>query len=410
MGEHEHEGSLLETNPTGAEVESGVPPALGEKESKESDRTEATEDVRSLKPLAVPVDPVMDETVKEIEREDEAAEIEKPSAEIGDVQEEPLVLPESGPMSSETNEGETQDSVPQIGDAQEEPVILLENSPMSPETNEGETPTSVPQIGAAQVVEKVKEAAPITEVEPMDLQSPTKDKGVSEGENESVAERINAATPDPIHGAIGSSPHPTTDPVPDDLPPLPESRPSSSQGPKVEDAAPSPQNIRRVSGPLEISKKIPGLPDILTGRPRMPSRWPSSDVNLPFTPSFDSDIGGVQIGPVPQTPSILAEVRNLRSFGSARTHEDSGEPGDEDIDDAAPPAHDAGELTRSQTWPAVDSNATSSAQANVDDSAKPASQQGPSQPSTAEPSSGQLGQGGTKGWASLFGIAPQFKR
>lgn len=318
------------------------------------------------------------------------------------------MLPESGPMP-EINEEETQTSVPQIDDVQEEPVVFPESSPMSPETNEGETPIFVPQIGAAPVVEKVGEPAPITAVEPTDLQSPTKDKGVSGDENESAAERMNAATPDPIHSAIGSSPLPTTDPIPDDLPPLPESRPSSSQGPQVEDAAPSPQNIRRVSGPLEHSRKIPGLPDILTGRPRMPSRWPSSDVNLPFTPSFDSDLGGVKIGSVPQTPSVLAEVRNLRSFGSARTHEDSGEPGDEDIEDAVPPGHDAGELTRSQTWPVVDPNAASgSAQASADDSVKLASQQGPSQPSTAEPASGQPG--GTEGWASLFRIASQFKR
>lgn len=73
MGEHEHEGSLLETNPTGAKVEAKVPLAigLGEEGSKESDRIEAIEDVRSLTPLAVPVDQVVEETVEAIERENE---------------------------------------------------------------------------------------------------------------------------------------------------------------------------------------------------------------------------------------------------------------------------------------------------------------------------------------------------
>jgi hypothetical protein len=303
----------------------------------------------------------------------------------------------------------------EIGGVPDEDLPVLPKSrPMSPEANGEDTPIPVSHVDAIQVVENAEEAAPIAanspRLEPVESQTPIDGKDVSEAENESAVEQTNVATVDPTRDAIGASPLPITEPVPDDLPPLPESRPSSSQGPKAEDVPASPPNIRRFSGPLEYSRKIPGLPDILTGRPRMPSRWPSTDVNLPFTPSFDSDTGGVQIGSVPQTPSVLAEVRNLRSFGSPRTHEDRGEPGDEDIDDVASPGHDAGELTRSQTWPAVDPSAASSPQANVDDSAKSMSQQGPSSPGTAESSSGQPGQGGTEGWASLYRIASQFKR
>ena len=120
------------------------------------------------------------------------------------------------------------------------------------------------------------------------------------------------------------------------------------------------------------------------------------------TPSAVSDTGGVQLESAPQTPSVLAEVRNLGNFGSFRTQEASGEPGDEDIND--------GELTRSQTWPPVDPNAAANPNIDVDDPAQSAGQQGPLRPNTAESPQGQPGWGGKEGWASLYRIASQFKR
>ncbi|KAG0639027.1 hypothetical protein HOY80DRAFT_886942 [Tuber brumale] len=134
-------------------------------------------------------------------------------------------------------------------------------------------------------------------------------------------------------------------------------------------------------------KKIPGLPDIV-GRPGLPSRWPSTQ-NDAATPSTLSDTGGVQLGSVPQTPSVLTEVRHLRSFGPSRTLEASGEPGDEDIDD--------GELTRSQTWPPVDPSTVANSEIDIDDLAQSAGQQGPSRPNTAESPQGQPGWGGKEG-------------
>jgi len=108
------------------------------------------------------------------------------------------------------------------------------------------------------------------------------------------------------------------------------------------------------------------------------------------TPSAVSDTGGVQLESVPQTPSVLAEVRSLGSFGSSRAQEASGEPGDEDIND--------GELARSQTWPPVDPSATADSNTDVNDLAQSAGQQGPLRPNTAESSQGQ------PGWASFFGL------
>ncbi|RPB00686.1 hypothetical protein L873DRAFT_1834987 [Choiromyces venosus 120613-1] len=160
------------------------------------------------------------------------------------------------------------------------------------------------------------------------------------------------------------------------------SRPSSSQ------------SARRQSALTTEGKKIPGLSDILVGRPAVPSRWPST-----HTDAGESETGGVQVPSMPQTPSVLAEVRSLRSFSSAspRTQEEatSGEPGDEDVTTiTAQP-----ELTRSQTWPHVDPEI---------DSAKPEEQKeggggGHSRPSTAESSSqaqpqGQAGWGGKEGF------------
>jgi hypothetical protein len=75
MGEQEHEGSLLsiEVVPTESEVEVEISPTLGlGEESKENDRSEGIEDVRFLEPSAISVDPMMDESVKGIEQEDEA--------------------------------------------------------------------------------------------------------------------------------------------------------------------------------------------------------------------------------------------------------------------------------------------------------------------------------------------------
>lgn len=112
-------------------------------------------------------------------------------------------------------------------------------------------------------------------------------------------------------------------------------------------------------------------------------------------PTAVSDTGGVQLGSVPQTPSVLAEVRNLGSFGSSRMQEASGEPGDEDIDE---------ELTRSQTWPPVDPSAAANSGVTVDDLAQSTGQQGPLRPNTAESSQGQPGRGGREGWASFFGL------
>ncbi|CAZ84319.1 unnamed protein product [Tuber melanosporum] len=133
-------------------------------------------------------------------------------------------------------------------------------------------------------------------------------------------------------------------------------------------------------------KKIPGLPDIV-GRPEL-SRW-SSTRNDATTPSTLNDTSGAQPGSVPQTPSVLAEVRNLRSFGPSRTLEASGEPGDEDIDD--------GGLTRSQTWPPVDPSTAANSEIDIDDLARSTGQQDPSRPNTAESSQGQPGWGGKEG-------------
>lgn len=128
------------------------------------------------------------------------------------------------------------------------------------------------------------------------------------------------------------------------------------------------------------------------GEPLLPAR---EDVAPDITtPTAMSDTGGVQLGSAPQTPSVLAEVRNLGSFGS-RTQEASGEPGDEDIDE---------ELTRSQTWPVVDPSAAVNSGVTVDDLAQSTGQQGPLRPNTAESSQGQPGRGGREGWASFFGL------
>jgi len=236
------------------------------------------------------------------------------------------------------------------------------------------------------------------QIETVEYETRVEGEELSEILSKSVEERVSVpAASRPISGPIGSSDAPVRVVAPDDLPAPSSSRPSSSQAPKP-DVSFSPPNARRQSAPME-GKKIPGLPDIV-GRPEL-SRW-SSTRNDATTPSTLNDTSGAQPGSVPQTPSVLAEVRNLRSFGPSRTLEASGEPGDEDIDD--------GGLTRSQTWPPVDPSTAANSEIDIDDLARSTGQQDPSRPNTAESSQGQPGWGGKEGWASLYRIASQFKR